>query len=124
MKPLDAYDGRREGEDYRMLLKAIYLATQVVAYHHATTLMSKLDPNSDEYKDFKASFNNFRNMLDASVRTYVRGSRINFINKVYLGYDTEYYTKSYGEVGLISTQIAGVGALTIRVNNCKSKFDL
>ena len=73
--------------------------------------------------DFKVLLNEFLRKVDPRIRKYLRGSRINVIDKIYAGFDTEYETKSYGLNDLLSTQITCTGTIIIRVNNYKEEFD-
>jgi len=102
-----------------------YLITVIILQRLVNKLiyLNTVSPNGEDLTDFKVLLEEYLRKIDPRIRKYLNGSRVNLIDKIYAGYDTEYETKEYSKVSLLSTQLSFTGTLLIRVNNIDKGFD-
>jgi hypothetical protein len=81
------------------------------------------DCEKDDLTDYKNLLQEYLRKVDPRIRRYLKGSRINIIDKIYVGFDTEYVALNHKENTLLSTQLSGTGTIVIRVTNIDKGFD-
>jgi hypothetical protein len=77
----------------------------------------------DDLADYKNLLQEYLRKVDPRIRKYLKGSRINIIDKTYVGFDTEYIALNSEENTLLSTQLSATGTIVIRVSNIDKGFD-
>jgi len=110
----------------RFIIHNLYYFVTVAILHRLVNKIIYLQNNSstlEEQTDFNVLLQEYLRKIDPQVRKYLKGSRINIIDKVYVGFDTEYETKDSKENTLLSTQLSVTGTIIIRVNNEDKGFD-
>lgn len=110
----------------RFIIHNFYYFITIAILHRLVNKLVYLN-NTNSTDDLKADFSvllqEYLRKIDPRIRKYLRGSRINIIDKVYVGFDTEYESKDHKENTLLSTQLSVTGTIIIRVNNEDKGFD-
>jgi len=111
----------------RFIIHNLYYFVTVAILHRLVNKIVYLQNSNcstmEEQTDFNVLLQEYLRKIDPRIRKYLKGSRINIIDKVYVGFDTEYETKDSKENILLSTQLSVTGTIVIRVNNMDKGFD-